>query len=277
MDEPSFEASKPDPDSGAWDHEDFAEWNAPVRTRLLPSLVIAAMVAWTVLFIAAEWDILSGGASVAQIASLIGAWTMPILLLCAIWLLLLQNGRHEVARFGDAARLLAHEATQLEARITTINQELSLAREFIGAQSRDLETLGRLAADRLSDNAQRLQDLIQANGSQLDAIAGVSSTALDNMERLRGQLPVVASSAKDVANTIGHAGRTAEEAMAGLASELDRVTAAGHSGHDAITALHARVEASLSLFDGRLEEIQTAIVGRVELLEHHAAELRQQL
>ena len=273
----SFEASKPDPDSGAWDHEDFAEWNDPVRTRLLPSLVIAAMVAWTVLFVAAEWDILAGGASVVQIASLIGSWTMPILLLCAIWLLLLQNGRHELARFGDAARLLAHEASQLEARIATINQELSLAREFIAAQSRDLESLGRLASERLSENAQRLQDLIQANGAQVEAIAGVSSTALDNMERLRGQLPVVASSAKDVANTIGHAGRTAEEAMQALAGELDRVSAAGTSGGEAIHALHARVEASLALFDGRLDEIQTAIVGRVTMLEDHAAELRQRL
>lgn len=276
-DEHSFEASKPDPDSGAWDHGDFAEWNAPMRARLLPSLVIAAMVAWTVLFVAAEWEVLSGGASITQIVALVGAWTMPILLLCAIWLLLLQNGHHEVARFGDAARLLAQEASQLETRITTINQELSLAREFIGAQSRDLESLGRLAAERLSENAAQLQSLIQANGSQVEAIAGVSATALDNMERLRGQLPVVASSAKDVANTIGHAGRTAEESLHGLAGGLDRITAAGASGNEAIHALHARVEASLALFDSRLDEIQTAIVGRVDMLEQHAADLRLRL
>ena len=55
-----------------------------------------------------------------------------------------------------------------------VNRELSLAREFLAAQTRDLESLGRVATQRLSENADRLQDLVRDNGSQVEAIAGVS-------------------------------------------------------------------------------------------------------
>ena len=57
-------------------------------------------------------------------------------------------------------------------------------------------------------HAERLSTLVQDNGTRIDTIGSVSEAALDNMEKLRGQLPVIASSAKDVTNTIAAAGRT---------------------------------------------------------------------
>src|SRR3546814_9016615 len=59
-----------------------------------------------------------------------------------------------------------------------IYRELSLAREFLSSQSRGLESLGRVAAERLAANASQLQDLIRDNGAQVDAIASVSSTEI---------------------------------------------------------------------------------------------------
>ena len=90
-----------------------------------------------------------------------------------------------------------------------MNTELALARDFIAAQSRDLEALGRMAVERLSGSASQLDSLVGTNGAQIDRIAEVSSAALDNMDKLRGQLPVIANAAKDVTNNIGNAGRTA--------------------------------------------------------------------
>jgi phosphoglycolate phosphatase-like HAD superfamily hydrolase len=42
------------------------------------------------------------------------------------------------------------ESAALEARLKVVNRELSLAREFLAAEARDLEALGRIAAERLS-------------------------------------------------------------------------------------------------------------------------------
>ena len=50
--------------------------------------------------------------------------------------------------------------------------------------------------------------------------SAVSAAALDNMETLRSHLPVIASSAKDVTNNIGAAGRTAHAQVEELIDEL---------------------------------------------------------
>ena len=129
-----------------------------------------------------------------------------MLLVVALWLLAMRNSRREAARFGEAAQTLAQESALLERRLATVNRELSLARDFIAAQSRDLESLGRVASERISQHADRLQGLIHDNGAQVEAIGRVSTTALENMDRLRDGLPVISNSARDVASQIGHAG-----------------------------------------------------------------------
>ena len=86
-----------------------------------------------------------------------------------------------------------------------------MAREFLGSQSRELVSLGRVASERISTHAAELQSLIQTNGAQVDAIASVSDTALNNMSKLRDDLPVIANSARDVSNQVGQAGRTGGE------------------------------------------------------------------
>jgi hypothetical protein len=82
------------------------------------------------------------GASPAQWSAWIVDWAVPVLLVVALWLLAMRNSRREAARFGVAAQSLAQESALLERRLVTVNRELSLARDFIAAQSRDLESLG---------------------------------------------------------------------------------------------------------------------------------------
>ena len=66
-----------------------------------------------------------------------------------------------------------------------VNRELSLAREFLAAQSRDLEALGRIAAERISHHAAELQHLITTNGAQVEAIG--TAQFLDVPADIRGQ------------------------------------------------------------------------------------------
>src|SRR5690606_22820663 len=160
----------------------------------------------------------------AEWSALIVDWSVPVLLIVALWLLAMRNSRREAARFTDAAHALSRESALLERRLATVNRELSLARDFIAAQSRDLESLGRVASEGLSAQADRLQSLVRANGAQVEASGRVSTTALENMDRLRDDLPVISNSARDVASQIGHAGGIAKGQLEELIAGFNRLT-----------------------------------------------------
>lgn len=257
---------------------DDAEDGRPLRSGwLAPGLAVVSTLGWTAFYLWSQWPTMTGGVTPAEGAALFSGWTPPVALIALVWLLIMRNSRREAARFGDASRLLADESLRLEQRLSVVNRELSLAREFIAAQARDLESLGRIAAERLGENADRLQSLIRDNGAQVDAIAGVSVTALDNMERLRGQLPVIASSTKDLTNTIGHASQTAQQALAELRDGFARLGVAGEAGAAQVATVREQVDSSLGLFDSRLALIQQVVAARMETLDQRAAELAERL
>ena len=159
----------------------------------VPTLAILAVLGWSGFFGWVHQREMLAGASPAQWSDWVVAWSVPVLLVVALWLLAMRNSRREAARFGEAARELSRESAALERRLAVVNRELSLARDFIAAQSRDLESIGRVASERLSEHADRLQDLVRDNGAQVEAIGRVSTTALENMDRLRDDLPVISN------------------------------------------------------------------------------------
>lgn len=239
--------------------------------------LLALVAAWSVLFaLAYQAEIVAGG-SPAQWVGWIGDWAVPVLLAAVTWLVLLRGSRREVRRFGDAARVLHDESLRLETRLVTVNRELSLAREFIAAQSRDLESLGRIAAERLSQNADRLAELISTNGARLDTIDTVSATALDNMEKLRGQLPVIASSAKDVTNNIGAAGRTAHAQIEEMVQGFNKLNQFGQASERQVQSLRALVDNTLAEFARQAEQLDGIATQRFAALAERGAEFRTQL
>ncbi len=227
------------PESG--DAMEWLEYEAPPPPRwqrgIIPVLFAAALVGWTGLNVAAN---LSQAPTPAHWLAWIGAWSPPVAVLGILWMVLRQTGPalpRPADQFSETAQQMHADSALLESRLTAVNAELSIAREFLAAQSRELESLGRLATERLSQNARELADLIQTNGADIAAIGTVSTAALDNMERLRGQLPVLTSAAKDVANTIGTAGRLASDSVAELTHGMDRLESLGAAGEARIAAL----------------------------------------
>jgi uncharacterized phage infection (PIP) family protein YhgE len=263
----------------AWEVDEEAPSPSPSSRRAAVAAVLAtlAAVGWSAFFVWSRWPELAAGISPQEVAGLVGGWSGPVLLIGLAWLIVLRTSKREAARFNDAARLLALESGRLERRLVTINSELSLAREFIAAQSRDLESLGRIAAERLSQHAERLDGLIRSNGSQIEAIASVSGTALDNMERLRGNLPVIVSSAKDVTNHIGNAGRAANSQLQDLIDGFNRLNEFGQASERQVAALHDRVEKTLGQLGGQLETIERAAEARFTALDEQGNALRNRL
>lgn len=258
----------------AWDDAEGA-----IQPRIWPGLVwpalaILAVLGWTGFFGWANRASLLQGSTPAEAIALIRDWTGPVLLVCAAWLIAMRNSRREAARFGDTARLLSDEANRLESRLTTVNRELSLAREFIAAQSRDLEALGRTASERLGQNADRLAALIQDNGARIDTIGTVSETALDNMEKLRSQLPVIASSAKDVTNNIGNAGRTAHTHLEDMIAGFNKLNQFGQASERQVLSLRGMIDEALREFSQQATQLDEITSSRFAALAERGAEFR---
>lgn len=259
----------------------YADWEeepapAPARRWQVPALAIVAALTWTGFFgWANQWAL--AGATPQQAISLVTSWAVPVLLVVTLSILATRNSREEALRFGQTARLLSDESAHLEARLTVINRELSLAREFLASQSRDLDSLGRVATEKLSTHAERLEALIAGNGDRIDTIASVSSNALDNMEKLRGQLPVIASSAKDTANNIANAGRTAQGQLGEMIKAFERLNEFGQASERHVDAMGAKVDAALGQAETRIESLHEATQTRFAAIEDKGRELREAL
>nr|WP_137678328.1 ATPase [Parerythrobacter lutipelagi] len=245
-------------------------WSTPV-------LAILAVAGWTGFFgWAQRADILSGGTP-QQWIGWITAWAVPVLLVVSLWILVTRNSRREAVRFGKVAENLSLKSAELEQRLSVVNRELSLAREFLGSQARDLESLGRVASERLSENADRLQTLVADNSRQIDSIAQVSTTALENMNRLRDDLPVIANSARDVSNQIGTAGRTAHGQIAELVSGFERLNAFGKASEQQVMSLQERIGGALATFETQAAEMEALVEARFGALHEKSEEFRTEL
>ncbi|WP_249171919.1 ATPase [Erythrobacter sp. JK5] len=246
------------------------------RPWIAPVLAGIAVLAWTGFFLwgtNAELLAATGSGPRNWIAWVV-EWSVPVLLIGVAWLLFLRNSRAEASRFGATAAMLSRESAELENRLTVVNRELSLAREFLASQSRDLESLGRIASERISTHAGELQQLIQSNGAQVDAIGSASETALANMASLRDDLPVIANSARDVSNQVGNAGRTAQEQLEKLVDGFERLNAFGQSSETQVSALGGQVADILTRFETQLSRIENLVSGRFEALSQQAEEYR---
>lgn len=255
-------------------------WDGAATSRpewLLPAMAAAAAVAWTGFFIAARMAQFRTGLTVEAVPQLTLEWGVPILLIGVLWLLVLRHSTREGRRFGHIARTLSAESALLEKRLVTVNRELSLAREFIASQSRDLESLGRIAVERISENAGRLQDLIRDNSARVDSISSVSHAALENMEKLRGQLPVIASSAKDVTNNIGNAGRAAHAQLEDMISGFSRLNEFGTASERQVQTLRSAVETTLDEFAAQCAKFDELANNRFAALAERGEAFRTQL
>lgn len=271
--EPAAQAEEDPPFEESW----VEDAPGPRFGWIAPSLAILAVLGWTGFFGWVHHRTILAGASPAQWSEWIVEWAVPVLLVVALWLLAMRHSRREAARFGDAAQALSHESALLERRLQTVNRELSLARDFIAAQSRDLEALGRVASERLSQHAEHLQGLIRDNGAQVDAIGRVSTTALENMDRLRDDLPVISNSARDVASQIGHAGGVARNQLEEMIEGFGRLNQFGEASERQVASLRGKVDEAIAAFTAQAAQLETITASRFAELAERSSAFRAEL
>jgi hypothetical protein len=261
----------------SWD-EDWAEEPAPRNFGwLVPTITLLAIAAWTGFFGWANRAALLAGATPQQWTGWVGQWAMPVLVVLAAWMLFQRNSTAAARRYAEAASALSSESARLERRLTTVNRELSLAREFLASQGLELESLGRVASERLSEHADKLQSLVRNNSAQVEQIATVSATAMENMDKLRSDLPVIANSARDVANQIGNAGGMAEGQIERLVSGFARLNEFGAASERQVTALGEKVDATLAAFEAQAAQMEEITATRFAALREKSEEFRSEL
>jgi hypothetical protein len=97
------------------------------------------------------------------------------------------------------------------------------------------------------------------------------------MEKLRGTLPVIASSAKDVTNNIGAAGRTANGQLAELITGFNKLNQFGQASEQQVHALRDMIDQALAEFTSQSEQFAALTDQRFAALEERGAEFRTQL
>lgn len=193
------------------------------------------------------------------IANAIVQGSVPLILIACLYLVLRRNSASEARKYARVSRSLREESEALEDRLNRINGELSLAREFLANQSHELESLGRISTDRLVEYGSQLHELIERSDAGMSAIRDVSEVAHGNMEKLRTHMPVIAQSAKDVANQIGNAGRNAQEQLGGLLSGMDALEARGQTSGEQLSAMR---EAALAT-EATLKDTMAAVTAHL--------------
>ncbi len=281
--ETEFEVEEGEDYSDAFVENDAYEEDDYVYPRsrfewVIPTLAITAILAWTGFYIwALRSEVLSVSSTPQQWTRWIIDWSVPVLLIGIAWLVAMRNSNREARRFADTAAMLSAESAELETRLGVVNRELSLAREFLSAQSLELESLGRIASERISTHADELQQLIKNNGKQVDKIGDVSDTALSNMSKLRDDLPVIATSARDVSNQVGNAGRTSQEQLEKLISGFERLNQFGQASENQVQALSGKIEKTLGRFETQLSMIEVQAAARFEALNEKTDAYRTEL
>jgi hypothetical protein len=177
----------------------------------------------------------------------------------------MRNSSREATRFGKVAGRLRIESDALAARMRAVNGEISLAREFLSQNARELETVGRQSSQKLIESAQMLSAALADSDEKSKKLEAVSQAAITNLEHLRKHLPVVTSAAKDVTNQIGSAGNNAQVQIKSLIASLERVSDAGKSVNAYIDNVETRAD-DLSV---RLEQ---SLSGSAKLLDDKSAE-----
>lgn len=253
--------------------EDAQEAIRPWGRILLTSTLLLAALGWTGFFLWAHFSELLSLSSPIRASQLVTEWAGPIAIIALAWLLALRMSSAEARRFGNVARLLQNESEALEQRMRTVNGEIALARSFLAENAKELESVGRLSAKRLTEAADRLNTALHDSDERATMLQTASTAAVTNLEQLRNHLPVVTSAAKDATNQIGIAGNTAHGQIKAIVETLHAMDASAVEASNALVALNDQVGTSTTTLESRLTEASEHLSLTVQNSQERASTL----
>tara|TARA_R110000824_G_scaffold27038_10_gene92333 strand:- start:2597 stop:4933 length:2337 start_codon:yes stop_codon:yes gene_type:complete len=243
-----------------WNHYADDNGSAPARSRHLPvALLVVSALCWTGFFLWANRDIFTTIPTAKAGIDLLIQWCLPIATLGIGYLLYMRNSTREAHRFADVSFSLRAESELLESRLKTVNNELSVAREFLSQESRELQFLGEQSSGKLTTAAGLIKKSLEDGLGKMQKLDDVGGAAYKNLEQLREHLPVVINTAKDVTNQIGNSGRTAQTEMAAMVSTLKKIGEVGAAAKKSLGELTDKSALSVESLAVEAERIKTSL------------------
>jgi hypothetical protein len=249
----------------SWSHysEDVA--SAPSKSRYIPVFLLGlAVIGWTGFFVWANRDIFTAIPTPKAGIDLLTQWCLPMATLGVAYLLYMRNSTKEANRFADVSSSLRAESTMLEMRLKTVNNELSVAREFLSQESRELEFLGDQSSSKLTTAAEMIKTSLTDGLGKMEKLDKVGEAAYKNLEQLRKHLPVVINTAKDVTNQIGNSGRTAQTEMTAMVSTLRRIGEVGSAAKKSLDELTNKSVLSVESLAAEAERIKSSLTKQLD-------------
>ena len=234
-------------DQSDWDYHNSSASNW--KEYIVPFIILALSASWTGFFAFVYYAEASGGLSIERLVYLASMWATPMLLLAVGWLLTMRHSSAESVRFGNVALSLRRESMALERRMRTVNEEISMARQFLAQNALELESVGKRSSQHMIEAAGILAEALADSDEKAKTLETVSNAATTNLEQLRKHLPVVTSAAKDVTNQIGSAGSNAQLQIKLLISGLERISEAGISTREYIDQVGSRADVVFEKLD----------------------------
>ncbi|ATW05014.1 hypothetical protein CHN51_16855 [Sphingorhabdus sp. YGSMI21] len=254
--------------AGQWDEYADETASAPARARFIPLLLLTMIgLCWTGFFLWANRDIFTTSITPKAGIDLLTQWCLPIATLGIAYLLYMRNSTREAGRFADVGLSLRTESELLEARLKTVNNELSVAREFLSQESRELEFLGEQSSGKLTTAAGLIRKSLDDGLGKMQKLDDVGGAAYKNLEQLREHLPVVINTAKDVTNQIGNAGRTAQTEMSAMVATLKKIGEVGTAAEQSLTALTGKSTRSVENLAVEAERIKASLTEQLQEAE----------
>ncbi len=256
-----------------WSHYADETTTASARSRYMPVLFLVVAVGWSGVFFWAYRDIFTTIPTPKDAIALLTQWCLPIATLGVGYLLYMRNSTREANRFADVSSSLRAESALLEMRLRTVNNELSVAREFLGQESRELETLGDQSSVKLTTAAEKIRQSLEDGLGKMQKLDKVGDAAYKNLEQLREHLPVVINTAKDVTNQIGNSGRTAQAEMTSMVSTLQKIGEVGAAAKKSLDQLTDKSALSVESLAVEAERIQASLTKQLDDAESGSARL----
>lgn len=245
-----------------WSEDDVAVRNW--SKIAVVSLLIGAAIGWTAFFIWANLTEILAVPKPSRVSELIVQWSAPFAAITLLWLLAMRSSAAEARRFADVSLSLRKESQALEERMRVVNGEIALARSFLAENAKELDSVGRLSAQRLTEAAEKLTLALNESDERAKMLQVASNAAISNLEQLRNHLPVVTSAAKDATNQIGIAGNTANTQIHAIIGTLGAMEESAANVGSSLKQLDEQIASSESRIVGALSESGAAFISSVE-------------
>lgn len=269
FDQEYFDASEDPPESAS------GKW-------LASALILLALV-WigaNALTLSRKWP----GPDLEFWTGWVPAFSTPLILLAALWLIAGRTSRRESARFRQSVADLKRETHSLDTMLAVVAERLDQNRAGLSDQAERLMALGDEASDRLGRVAHflaRESAELERKGAALDAAANAARV---DIGVLMADLPRVEEQARTAAEAMKMAGLAAHEQSAALEGHLSAVTSLGREADETLgraaqhLAAHiARIDTSTGAAAQRIGEASTSMETAAEAAMIKASEAIDQL